>query len=96
MVRQTVGTKSVANLGTMTLSTSVGGRGLVFVYNASSGYPALFLVSGAAGTLVAGSAAAFTGTAGNSGTINVYATGGNLLVENRTGGTIPISCWVLL
>ena len=96
VVRQTLETNTITNLGALTVSTGVSGRGMVYVYNATAGGGALFLVNGAAGTLVAGSAAAFTGTAGNSGTVNVYATGGNILIENRTGGTITVACWVLL
>jgi len=96
VVRQKLESNTISNLGALTVSNDSNGRGLVYVYNASAGGGALFLVNGGAGTLVAGAGAAFTGTAGNSGTVNVYATGGNILVENRTGGTITAACWVVL
>ena len=68
VVRQTLETNTITNLGALTVSPGVSGRGMVYVYNATAGGGALFLVNGAAGTLVGGPPAAFPGPAGKMGT----------------------------
>lgn len=92
VVRQAVETTTLANDGTLAVSAS--NSGFVFLSDLSDGAMALFSVAGAGGTLIAGSSSVFSGTAGTASRMNVYATGGQITVQNKLGATKTI--WVIV
>ena len=85
VVRQSLETTTLANDGTLAISTT--NSGFVFLCDLSDGAMALFSVAGAGGTLIAGSSSVFSGVAGTVSRINVYSTGGQITVQNKLGAT---------
>lgn len=93
-VRQGVETTTIANGATLAISTS--NAGFVFISDASDGALAIIVVAGAGGTLIYGSTSIFSGTAGTASRMNVYATGGQITVQNNLGSSKVISAFVIL
>lgn len=94
VMRQQIEGVSLANNATMIVNND-SAYGLVWVFNQSDGPTGLIGVAGGAGTLIYGSGAAFSGTAGNAGTVNVYGSGGKVYVENKRGATKTLAVWSL-
>lgn len=97
VVRQKVETTTLVATGDISVQTGNGGRGLVLVYNATSGKFALFAVEGATGSIIWGDTNNFSGTNSTSnGKVNCFGASNIIYVQNGTAGTISLQVLVLL
>mgnify|MGYP001593995706 CR=1 FL=1 len=84
---------TIADNGTLTIGAVGGLNGLLVVFDRNVGTRhALYLLHGnnATATEVSDPSGLFTPTLGNAGTINIGASAGNYVVENKSGGSIGI------
>jgi hypothetical protein len=68
--------------------------GLMFIQQSGNTY-AIYAISGAAAPALVVGGTAFSTTAGNAGTINVYKSGSDIIVQNMTGGSRTVYIHVL-
>ena len=95
VVRQKLEGVTLANDGTIVVAAGTG-RALVYVYYASVGVSALVAVDGSgSATIIYGSASYFSTTAGTASRINVYASGTDVIVQNKRGADAFLYCWAL-
>lgn len=94
VVRQAIDGTSLANDGTITLSTS--SSGLIFVYDASDGAFAIISIAAATGTIISGSTSIYSTTAGTASRVNVYySVGTGVVLQNKRGSSIVVYVFVM-
>jgi hypothetical protein len=94
VVRQGMEYTSIANDGVVTV-LSGDTRALVYIYYATVGVSALALVEGGTTTLIFGSTAYFSGTAGTASRINIYNSGSDVYVQNKRGAGAYCKIYVI-
>lgn len=95
VIRQKLESVSIADNATLTISSDTAARGFFMLYNATDGLMSVGVANGSAVTLLFGGAS-FATTADNAGTINVYTSGNNIIVQNKRGGSRQIQVWLVL
>lgn len=95
VIRQKLENVTIADSGTLTISADATARGLFLLYDASEGNVAVGVAQGATVTLLYGGAS-FATTADNAGTMNIYTSGNNIIVQNKRGGSRVIQVWLVL
>ena len=98
------GTFSIANDGLKTFNVAPGAAGMMMVYHEALGATPVSLFSFYAGSptqlfpilqgSVGGTNAAITGSSGETGSINVGITNGQLMVNNRLGWEVPVKIFI--